>query len=143
MKLLKEFPLNEIEKFPLWANKCITKYVAAENFYQVFQVSHAIMIFDALWSSGVATDDEWLKSFSIDALQILAKINSSEDEITKSNLENEMLGILLLIKEYFLINDCSDPNNSLIDITKVWKKPPKNANFYFQNFNHLQENLRT
>jgi hypothetical protein len=143
MKPLMEFPLNEIEKFPLWANRCITKYVATENFYTVFQVSHAIMIFDALWSSGIATDDEWLKSFAIDALHILAKIDSSEDEITRLNLDNEMLAILLLIKEYFLINDCPDPNNSLIDITKIWKKPAENAGFYFQNLNHLQEYLRS
>jgi hypothetical protein len=131
-KALQVFPLGEIDKFPAWAQRCITRYAASQNFYQTFQVSHCVMIFASIFATRLTPSDTWLWKSANSALLILSKINETETSI---KLDDELLATLLLIKEYFVINNCSEPNSCILDITKVWIEPEYEAAYYLEKFN--------
>ena len=137
-KALQAFPLCEIIKFPTWAQRCITKYAASQNFYQTFQVSHSVMIFASIFATRITPSDSWLWKYANSALLILSKINETA---ISTKLDDELLATLLLIKEYFVINNCLEPSSCLLDITKVWIEPEHEAAYYLEKFNLNYEML--
>jgi hypothetical protein len=135
IKALKAFPLNEIDRFPAWAQRYLSKYASTQNFHQTFQVSHSVMIFQSLCATNLSPSDNWLWQSSMLALRILSKINDSENPAVLSKMDDELFATLLLIKEYFVINGCWDPNSCLIDIGKVWIEPDHDGSYYLEKFN--------
>jgi hypothetical protein len=137
----QERPFGEIEKFQPWAQSCIKKYLATGNLNQVFQISHAAVIFESLWSLGVVPNDDWLLISGKSALFTLEKINKAQTQEKRSEFEDELLAITLLIREYFIINDCFDPNSGLIEVGKKWKKPEHLPKYYLNQLHRAVESF--
>lgn len=138
-KIEQDRPFGEIEKFQPWVQSCIQKYLTTGNLYQVFQISHAAVIFESLWSLGVAPIDEWLLKVGKSALFALEKLNTAQTQEKRSELEDELLAITLLIREYFIINDCFDPNSGLVEVGKIWKQPEHPPKYYLDKLHRIVE----
>jgi hypothetical protein len=132
-------PFGEIEKFQPWAKNCIKKYLTTGTLDQVFQVSHAAVIFESLWSLGVVPNDEWLLTSGKTALFTLEKFNTTQTQEMFSELDDELLAITLSIREYFIINDCFDPNSGLNEVGKIWKKPEHSPKYYLDQLHRTIE----
>ena len=132
-------PFGEIDKFQPWAKNCINKYLTTGTLDQVFQVSHAAVIFESLWSLGVVPNDDWLLTMGKTALLTLEKFNTVQTQEMLSELDDELLAVTLSIREYFIINDCFDPNSGLIEVGKIWKKPEHTPKYYLDQLHRTVE----
>ena len=132
-------PFGEIDKFQPWAKKCIKKYIETGNLEQVFQISHAAVIFESLWSMGLVPNDEWLLTSGKSALFTLEKFNTAITPEVLSELEDELLAVILSIREYFVINDCFDPHTSMIEVGKIWRKPEQPPKHYLDQLHITKE----
>lgn len=122
-KPAKARPYGEIENFSAWAKKCIGKYAEKGNLHQTFQVSHASMIFESLWATGTVPSEGLLLDWGKSALYALEKLNTAQTPNELSELDEEILAIILYIREYFIINDCFDPYSCMTVLGKIWVEP--------------------
>jgi hypothetical protein len=132
-----EKPLQEIENFSMWAKKCILRYTSTGTLYQVFQVAHAVMIFESLWESCASRSENWLWNIAKSALYVLQEINRTNDPRENSELDDELLAIILSIKEYFTINHYYDPYTGMSQIVQVDKmiEPQHSPRHYLNQLN--------
>lgn len=140
-KALRAEPFEQIDNFQSWAKACVSQYIKNGNLYQVFQVTHATMIFESLWSAGTSPSEGWLRDSGVSALFVLKKITSEKDSATLSAVNDEMLSILLSIREYFVINECFDPNTAVMTVGKIWKEPEFPPAYYFNKLHTVTETL--
>ena len=99
------------------------------------------MIFESLWSLGVVPNDDWLLISGKSALFALEELNTAQTQERQSEFEDELLAIILLIREYFIINDCFDPNSGLIEVEKKWKKPEHFPKYYLNQLHRAVESF--
>jgi hypothetical protein len=139
----KEKPLQEIENFSMWAKKCILRYTSTGTLYQVFQVAHAAMIFESLWESGTSRSKNWLWNTAKSALYALEEINRTNDPGENSELDDELLAIILSIKEYFTINRCYDPYTGMSQIVQIDKmiEPQHSPRHYLNQLNETSRQI--
>ena len=138
---LRAEPFEQIENFQSWAKACVSLHIVNGNLHQVFQVAHAIMIFETLWSGGTFPSEGWLRDSGVSALYVLKKITSEEDTATLSAVNDELLSILLCIREYFVINECFDPNSAVMTVGKIWKEPEFPPAYYFNQLHTVTVTL--
>jgi hypothetical protein len=136
-KIKLKKPLQEIENFSMWAKKCLLKYASTGTLYQVFQVAHAVMIFESLWESSAWRSENWLWNAAKSALYALEEINRTNDPGENSELDDELLAIILSIKEYFTINQCYDPYTGMSQIVQIDKmiEPQHSPRHYLNQLN--------
>ncbi len=97
------------------------------------------MIFESLWSLVVVPNDEWLLTSGKNALFTLEKFNTTQTQEMFSEFDDELLAITLSIREYFIMNDCFDPNSGLIEVGKIWKKPEHSPKYYLDQLHRTIE----
>lgn len=124
-------PFNEVDNFPLWAKKCIKKYVQSGTLVQVFKVSHAAMIYQSLWEYGVSPKEDRLFDAAKSVLYCLEKFNTARSAEEENQLHEDILANILWIREYFIINNCHDPYTSMVEVGKIWIEPEFSSKYYF------------
>lgn len=141
VKPMRIRPYNEIDKFPLWAKKCIKKYISSGTLQQVFKVSHAAMIYEFLWARGVRPQEGWLLDSAKSVLSSLEKFDANENSEEANHLDEDILANILCIREYFVINDCHDPNTCVTSIEKKWTEPDHPPRHYLNQLHVLIETM--
>jgi hypothetical protein len=136
-----EKPLQEVGNFSWWAKKCLLRYATTGTLHQVFQVAHAVMIFESLWDHCANQNQNWLWDTARSGLYILEEINRTTDPGGNAELDDELLAITLSIKEYFRINHCFDPYTGISEAGKTWVTPQHSPRHYLDELNTTHKRI--
>jgi len=120
-----------------WAKFCISYYLERGSLRQVYEVTHAAFVFETTGQRAKLIEERWLNQAFDEAYGL---VQDYRWHLESGNVEqcrersDDILAILLSIREYYCLNGFHDPFEWLWGVGQVFKEPEFPYNYYLDRF---------
>ena len=120
-----------------WAKFCISYYLEKGSLRQVYEVSHAAFVFETTGQSARSIGERWLNQAFDEACGLIQDyrwhLESGNEEQCRER-SNDILAILLSIREYHYLNGFHNPFEAVQGVGQVSIEPEFPYNYYLERF---------
>jgi hypothetical protein len=120
-----------------WAKFCISYYLERGSLRQVYEVTHAAFVFETTGQRAKLIEERWLNQAFDEACGLIQDyrwyLESGNVEQCRER-SDDILAILLSIREYYCLNGFHDPFEWFWGVGQVFKEPEFPYNYYLDRF---------
>jgi len=120
-----------------WAKFCISYYLERGSLRQVYEVTHAAFVFETTGQSARVIGERWLNQALDEACGLIQDfqwhLESGNEEQCRER-SDDILAILLSIREYYYLNGIDNPCEAVSHVGRVFKEPEFPYNYYLDRF---------
>ena len=120
-----------------WAKFCISYYLERGSLRQVYEVTHAAFVFETTGQRAKLIEERWLNQAFDEACGLIQDyrwyLESGNVEQCRER-SDDILAILLSIREYHYLNGIDNPCEAVSHVGQVFKEPEFPYNYYLDRF---------